>query len=507
MDISFQLTEFIGLLLIATVVGVAVKYIKLPYTIALVVVGLFAGLLRVFPEVKLTQDLIFFLVLPPLLFEGALNMNLDDLKTNFRSISILATAGVVLSVIVTGYLIHYFLQIPLMLALLFGAMITPTDPVSVLATFKELGAPRKLATIMEGESILNDGTGIVIFSILLEMIRGSFDPLNGLLTFFFVVIGGAAVGLAIGYISYKILGFIDDHQIEVAITLIVAFSTFIIAEYLHVSGVIAVVAAGLIIGNYGTYFSMSPTTRVALVTFWGFFVFVINSIIFLLIGIDIHFDKILAFGSSILLAIPAVLIGRAVATYFLLLPPISGERFSIFWKNIIFWGGLHGTIPVALALSLADIPFRDQLASMTFGVVLFSLVFQGLSLEFIARRYFGRKDEKRMKYESLMGRRIALKASLEEIERMRRDGEIPAKIADRLSQDIMALLENISEELSSMLTEDIEKDVWLSAWRKVLLAQKSALRDAARKGYISDEVASNLMQEVDSELEKERETR
>jgi len=507
MEISFQVAEFIGLLLIATVVGVAVKYVRLPYTIALVVVGFFAGVLRVFPEISLTQELIFYLVLPPLLFEGALNMDLDDLRMNFRSISMLAIAGVVLSVIVTGYLIHYLLNIPLMLALLFGAMITPTDPVSVLATFKELGAPKRLATILEGESILNDGTGIVIFSILLEMVRGSFDPFGGILTFFFVVIGGAAVGLAIGYISYKILGFIDDHQLEVAITLIVAFSTFIIAEYLHVSGVIAVVAAGLIIGNYGTYFSMSPTTRVTLVTFWGFFVFVINSIIFLLIGIDIHFDKILAFGSSILLAIPAVLVGRAVAVYLLLLPPLSGERFSMLWRNMIFWGGLHGTIPVALALSLGDVPLRDQIASMTFGVVLFSLVFQGLSLEFLARRFFRRKDEKRMRYESLIGKRIALKASLEEIERMRGEGEIPTEIAERLSQDIRDLLEDTSEELSTLLSEDIERDVLLSAWRKVLLAQKSALKDAARKGYIGDEVASKLMQEVDSELEKEKETR
>ncbi len=505
MELSIQLSEFIGLLLIATVVGVAVKYIRLPYTIALVIVGLFAGILRVFPEVRLTQDLIFFLVLPPLLFEGALNMDLDALKTNFRSISILAIVGVVISVVVTGYLVHYLLNIPIFIALLFGAMITPTDPVSVLATFRELGAPRKLTTIMEGESILNDGTGIVIFTILLEMMRGSFEPLNGVLTFFFVVIGGAAVGATLGYISYKILAFIDDHQIEVAITLIVAFSTFIIAEYLHVSGVIAVVAAGLIIGNYGTYFSMSPTTRVSLVTFWGFFVFIINSIIFLLIGIDIHFDKILAFGSSILLAIPAVLLGRLIATHILLIPSIAGDRIPILWRNIIFWGGLHGTIPVALALSLGDVPYRDEIASMTFGVVLFSLVFQGLSLEAIARRYFRKKDEERMRYERLIGRRIALKASLEEIERMRREGEIPAEIAERLSQDIRALLESISEELSSILSEEIKKDIWLAAWRKVLLSQKSALRDAARKGLISDEVASNLMQEIDADLEKEKE--
>jgi CPA1 family monovalent cation:H+ antiporter len=510
MDITTQVSEFIALLLISTIVGVGVKYIKLPYTIALVIVGLIVGISRIFPEIRLTEDMIFFLILPPLLFEGAINMDLNNLRVNLKPISLLAIIGVLISVLVTGYMISTLLKLPLAIALVFGAMITPTDPVSVLATFKKLGAPKKLSTILEGESILNDGTGIVVFSILLEMVRsGALDIAGGIMTFIFVCAGGLLVGASIGYVAYKVLSYIDDHQIEITITLIIAFSTFIIAEYLHVSGVIAVVAAGLVIGNYGTYFSMSPSTRVALVTFWGFFVFIVNSIVFLLIGIDIHFDKIVEYHEAILLAILVVLIARAIAVYGLLslhtLFSGKADRIPLLWRHITFWGGLHGTIPVALALSLSDIPYRDLIASMTFGVVLFSLVIQGLSLEFLVKRFFGKRDEKRLKYEELIGRRIALKAALAEVEKMRAEGEIPPDVAERMYHDLKTILEELSSELSGMMSEEIEKEVWLTAWRKILYAQKSAIRDAAVRGLIGEDIAGKLMEEIDIELEKEEE--
>lgn len=509
MELAIQLSEFIVLLLIATIVGVVTKYLRLPYTIALVTVGLFVGILRIFPEIRLSEELIFLLILPPLLFEGALNMDIGSLRENIKPISLLAFGGVLLSVLVTGYILHILLQLPVTIALLFGAMITPTDPVSVLATFKELGVPKKLSTILEGESILNDGTGIVIFSIILEMVKsGGFETMGiveGVLTFLFVVIGGAVVGFAIGYLAYRLLVYIDDHQIEVTITLIIAFGTFLLAENMHVSGVIAVVVAGLIIGNYGKYFSMSPSTRVTLITFWGFLVFVVNSIVFLLIGIDIHFDKIVAYHQAIFLAIPAVLIGRAIAVY-----PILAFSDSFFrsktpssWKHVVFWGGLHGTIPVALALSLADVPYRDLIASMVFGTVLFSLVFQGLSLEFMVRKLFGRRDEERVIYEELIGRRMAYKAAMEEIERMRREGEIPKEIAVKISEDFKSLVDSVSEEIQKRISEKILKEEWLKAYRRALLVQKSVIRDAAVKGIIGEDVAEKLSEEIDSLLEME----
>ena len=454
------LEEILVLLLISCTVGVLVKYIRFPYTIALVLVGLFVGLANLLPEIKLTQDIVFFLILPPLLFEGAINTELENFRSNFKPILALATLGVLVCVVVVGYLLNYFLGIPLLLALLFGAMITPTDPVSVLATFKTLGVPKRLSTIVEGESILNDGTGVVIFSIILEMIRvGEANVIAGVANFFVVCIGGVIIGLILGYSAYKILGYIDDHLIEVTITLILAFSSFIVAESFHVSGVIAVVAAGLIIGNYGRAFSMSPSTRVSLITFWGFVVFIINSLVFILIGIDIHLDKLLSYWDAILIAIPIVLLSRALAVYPILnVVSFFDNKIPPLWQHVIFWGGLHGTIPVALALSL-DVIGRDIIASMVFGVVLFSLVVQGISLEFIVKRKFV-KDEKKLRYEEVLGRIIAAKVAKQEVERMLFEGEIQEVLANRIISDLDSIIQQLFKDYSKLVEDkELAKDM------------------------------------------------
>lgn len=202
-----QIAELLSLLLIASIVGVATKYIKLPYTIALVLVGLLVGTLKIFPEIQLTEEIIFFIILPPLLFEGALSMDISQLRQNFKPVLLLSTVGVLISVVIIGFSLHYFLGISLPIALLFGAMVTPTDPVSVLATFKALGVPKRLSTIVEGESIFNDGTGIVLFALLLEMVKqGSFDLLSGIIKFFFVVLGGQLLVSALAILPTKFTG-------------------------------------------------------------------------------------------------------------------------------------------------------------------------------------------------------------------------------------------------------------------------------------------------------------
>ncbi|AGK61925.1 sodium/proton antiporter, CPA1 family [Archaeoglobus sulfaticallidus PM70-1] len=498
MDLAFQLYEFIALLMISVAVAIVVKYVRLPYTIALVVVGLLVGLANIFPEIKLSEDLIFLLILPPLLFEGALNTDLGELRSNFKPILCLAIVGVLVSVVVTGFLVRWLLSIPLSIALLFGAMITPTDPVSVLATFRELKAPKRLSTIIEGESILNDGTGVVIFGLILEMVRtGHFSLVSGMVEFGFVTVGGIVVGFSFGYTAYRILRYIDDHLIEITITIILAYSTYLFAESVHVSGVIAVVTAGLIIGNYGRLFSMSPSTRIALTDFWALFVFIVNSIVFLLIGIDVSGEKIFVYSMETLLAIPVVIAGRALAVYPLLtLTDKISERIPARWKHIVFWGGLHGTIPVALALSLSDIPHRDMIASMTFGVVLFSLIVQGLSLEYIVKRIFRREESI---YEEHIARRIALKRSIMEIERMRRDGEITGNVAEKIISEIKVELEEIS---SKLLEIDVaERDLLLKARKRILHIQKSVIRDLAIRGTIGEDVVRKLTKEIDSELD------
>ena len=493
MELSIEITNFILMLIIACAVGVVVKFVRFPYTIALVLVGLFVGITKIIPEIPLTKDLVFLLILPPLLFEASLNMDLEHFKENFKSISLLAIFGVLISTIVVGFLIHFALRLPLEISLLFGAMISPTDPVSVLATFRVLNAPKKLSTILEGESIINDGTGVVVFGILLEMIEsGRFDVFNGIATFLFVCIGGALIGLSLGYLAYRFLAFIDDHLIEITITLVLAYSCFLIAEHFHLSGVIAVVCAGLIIGNYGTLFSMSPSTRVTLLDFWGFIVFIINSIVFLLIGVDTHLG-IFRDWYAILIAVFAVLLARALVVYPLKIP------WS--WKHIVFWGGLHGTIPVALALSLGDIPYRDLLANMTFGVVIFSLVFQGVTLEIFVKRIF-RKDRK---FEEILAKLIASKNALNEIRKLSEEGKITENMAEMIENELKEEISKLNRELEEILEKDREasKEMLRRVHKNVLNAKKSAVKDAVIRGLISEETGAKILRELDSIMEEE----
>jgi CPA1 family monovalent cation:H+ antiporter len=484
--------ELLVLLLIACAVGVAVKYIRISYTIALVVVGIAVGLIGIFPEIRLTEDIVFTLILPPLLFEGALNMDLQNFRSNFKPILSLATAGLLVAIVVTGYLIS-FAGIPLLIALIFAAMISPTDPVSVIATFRTLGVPKKLTTLIEGESVVNDGTAVVIFSILLEMLRGRINVLQGVVDFVFVCAGGALIGLILGYVAYKILAKIDDALIETTVTVILAFGTFLVAENLHVSGVIAVVAAGLIIGNYGTEFSMSPSTRIILVNFWSVVVFIVNSLVFILIGIDTHIFDLIANAGYIAIAIPAVLIGRALAVY----PILSAFRTRPLHQHIAFWGGLHGTIPVALALSLEVIPMRDEIVSMVFGVVIFSLLVQGLSLDFAARNIF-RKDERRLNYEELRARLYALKRSSEEILRLAKAGELDESIVKEIYDSLRESKEQIAREINEVLSiEDLRLEEYQKAWRNVIEIQKSAVLELLRRGIIGEEIAEKLIKELD----------
>ena len=491
MELGESIVEFIELLMIAASVAVVVKFTKFPYTIALVLAGLFVGLSGLLPEIPLTRELVFTVILPPLLFEASLNMDIQDLRENFKPISSLALLGVVVSTLFVGFFLNYTLGIPLELSLLFGAMISPTDPVSVLATFKSLSAPKRLSVILEGESILNDGAAIVVFAILLEMLEsGKINLISGVAEFFIVCIGGAAIGLAVGYLAYRVLAGIDDPLVEIAITIILAYSSFLISEHFHVSGVIAVVAAGLVVGNYGRVFSMSPSTRVILTDFWSVIVFLINSIVFILIGISTHLNIFYAW-KEITVAILAVIAARALVVY----PVMSVWRFPNLWKHVVFWGGLRGVIPVALALSLAD----DKLISaMTFGVVIFSLVFQGITLEIFVQREF--KDVRRERIEEALARFIAAKSAKFELQRAVESGRIVEPIAEKLLMEIDLEVEESKKELEIALKEEDSKELVQKVKRYVLDAKKSAIRDATAKGVISHDTAEKLLREIDTEI-------
>ena len=391
----FTITALIVLLLIASAVAMATKWVPVPYTVALVIVGLAISPFSFRPAVHISPDLIWLIFLPPLLFEASWNLKLDSLRANLIPILSLAFVGVGLSFGIIGLILHYAAGLGWSSSLLFGALISATDPVSVLALFKKLGAPLRLTIIVEAESLFNDGAAAVVFRILLGIVIGAATfnskvPLavSSVAWFLLATIGGVLVGALIGFAASALTGRFDDHLLEVTLTTISAYGTFIVADALYVSPVIAVVVVGIVIGNYGRRRKMSPNTQVAVDSFWEYAAFVANSLVFLLIGLEIPLALLLQNWLLILWAILAMTVARAMSVYGLF-PIIHRftERVAGRWQHIIFWGGLRGSLSIALALSLpATVPGRVELVAMTFGAVTFSLLLQGLTISPLMNR-------------------------------------------------------------------------------------------------------------------------
>ena len=390
---------FVALLGFAVTVGVLTKFIKIPYTVALVLAGLLVAVLGAAPQgVVITKDLVFVLFLPPLLFQAGLHMDLDLLRRKAIPVTTLAIPGVVLSMLVTGFAISFFLPDNAvgsgvwMAALLFGAMMAPTDPISVLATFKRAKAPEALRTLVEGESVFNDGTGVVLFLILWNAVVSgeSLSVAAGVLEFVQVVGLGLVVGLGSGLIAFWLLKRLDDHVLENAITVVLVWGSFIIAEQIGGSGVIAVVVAGLIMGNYGSRLAMSRQTRETIHTFWESIDFIVNSMVFLLIGIELQYvaQTTQLLEAKVVLAVAATFVAILAARGLMVYPIafLFGRHWPSGWKHVVFWSGLKGAIPLALVLGLPESPLRNFLLPVAFGVVLVSLLLQGLTIPLLMRR-------------------------------------------------------------------------------------------------------------------------
>jgi CPA1 family monovalent cation:H+ antiporter len=387
----------IWLLIAASVIAVVAKYLRIPYTVSLVLGGLLLSLLRLpflsplQPDQRphwLTPDVILILFLPALVFEGSVKIDVRDLLRDYAPLLVFANVGVLVSTLATGYLIHWEIGLPILIALLFGAIISATDPISVLAIFKNLRMSKRLSVIIEGESLLNDGTAVVVFQILLAgVVGGGLSIGRGIGEFLLAVVGGAALGSAIGYAGNKIMKTINDPQIQITLTTVVAYGSYLLANHLHWSGVISTASAGLIVGNFGAKKGMSTQAKAALESFWEYLAFVMNSLIFLLIGLEIHVDSLAHAWRPILFAIAAVLIGRSISVY--LLAPVSNmfaETIPIRWQHVMVWGGLRGALALALALSLdSTFPYRDRILDLTFGVVVFSILVQGLTTKPLLR--------------------------------------------------------------------------------------------------------------------------
>ena len=399
---------FIGLFLLATLSAVLLKSLHFPYTIGLVVIGMILGIaaecfefLKPVLGVDLSRDLIMYVLLPALVYEAAINIKLPSLLQELVPVMMLAVVGVVLSTLLVAYLLNGLTPLSYAGALLFGALISATDPVAVLALFKEIKAPERLSLLMDAESLFNDATAIVMFGIVLTFIQigGIFSGqmlLASIQNFFYVFFGGIAVGSILGFCMLFMLKISRGIPfVQIAHTTILAFGSFIIADhFFEVSGVMSVIAAGVITGNYCNK-SMADYTRLYISPYWAFMAFVANSFIFLLLGLkeDLLFTDLERLQSTLpllLLAVMTVLLARFLVVY--LLVPASnclseGDPVDARSKVIMFWGGLRGVVPVALMLSIPDsIPEKQLIIDMTLVVVLFSLLVQGTTIEWLMTR-------------------------------------------------------------------------------------------------------------------------
>jgi len=503
---GIDITPFVWLLLIASVVAMLARRIKVPYALALVMTGLIVGAPHLLPQAHLEPHTLFTVFLPPLLFESALNLRFDALRRDWKPIALFALVGTMVSTAVVGGLAWWLLKLPLPVALVFGAMISPTDPISVIAVFKRLGVGKRLALLVEGESLFNDGVAVVIFGVLIEAVArgGAVDPGSAVQQFLLVVLGGAGLGIIIGLVTSRVTRYFNDHLLEIMLTTIVAFGSFLTAEALHVSGVIAVVAAGLVIGNYGMETGMSPTTRLAVSSFWEYAAFVANSIVFLLVGLEVTYLNLWGMIGPILIAVAIVLMGRAVSVYGVsLIGNAAGGRVPLKWQHVFFWGGLRGALSMALALGLAmEFPQRETLVLLTFGVVLFSLLVQGLTMEPLLKALGVTERKKEPEYERLAAELYGARAGLAEVARMQADRVVAQQVALPVESDYQDRIRSLEARINSLhLSNDALRERQTSDIRQhALLAEKSALQNASHHGLVDADDLRELEELIDAEM-------
>ncbi len=498
-------TMIIVLLLIVSIVATIVRRLRIPYTVALVVVGLlitFQSSLKF----ELTPELILALFVPPLVFEAAFHLNLQELRRSLPAILLLAIPGVILTAFIVGGLLVFGIKLSLPVALVFGALIAATDPVSVVALFRTLGVPKRLSVLIEGESLFNDGTAIVLFNLMLVIaLTGKFNLIDSVAGFFRISIGGIIVGLMLGWLISLFISRVDNYLIETTLTTVLAFGSYLVAERFGVSGVLAVVAAGLVNGNIGPQ-GMSPTSRIVIFNFWEVIAFLANSLIFLLIGLQVNITALLASWQPILWAILAVFIARFIVVYGLswLVKQVS-EPIPLKWQHILSWGDLRGAISLALVLSLpvslgAE---RDMLQVMAFGVVLFTLLVQSTTMAPLIRWLkIITRSEAQVEYELQHARLTALRSADSRLDRLHNDGMLSSHTSEKLKRFITDQASSLAEKVRGLLLADpvLEAEELDTGWREMLRAQRSALFDLRQDGVISDEVFEQLSTDIDAQL-------
>lgn len=511
----------IGLLAIAATVAVVVRRIKIPYTVALVLVGL---VLALFPTdllaIDISPNLLLGILVPPLLFEATLHLPWAKLRADLGIILIIALGGTLLGSVIVGGIVMRVLDIPWLAALAFGALISATDPVAVIAFFKTLGVDKRLTVLVEGESLFNDAAAIVLYGLALSAAASGDGLTLGASLEQFVVVGGGGLllGLVLGYVvSTVVLKNIDDHLIETATSVALAFGSYLVAEEFglifgiedfHLSGILAVVAAGLMVGTIGLL-NTSPTTRLTLDNFWEFMSFVANSLVFLFIGLRIDlrdFDQEALI--AVVVAVFAILVSRLIVIYgaAAVHRRVRPERaIPVPFRHIQYWGGLRGAISLALALLLADSVFEEDVVNtielMTFGVVLFTLLVQGMTITGIINRLgLAGRANKEVQQQRHQATLHAQRAGRARLERLGDEGVLFTDMAQSMLQTYDLEIQATSDSLRDhvQVHQELEVAMLLRARRDSLDSERTAILNVSRRGLIDDEVAAELSIELNT---------
>ncbi|HVY61459.1 MAG TPA: Na+/H+ antiporter, partial [Planctomycetota bacterium] len=510
---------FVELMIVAALVALVAKRLRTPYTVALTLVGVAVGFLHVLPPVTFSKETVLLVFLPPLLFEGTLAMDLATLRGRWREVTLLALPGTLVSVAAIAWPVHAIFGLDLRYCLLLGAILAPTDPVSVIALFKEAGVPRRLSVIVEGESCFNDGVGVGLYALLLGALEGRAPTLGEGARFFAVeVAGGAVVGGVLGYLVYRILRHIDDHLVEVMISLVLAYGVYVVAERFAFSGVVSVVTAGLVMGNYGQNYAMSATTRLALSHFWEVMAFLANSLVFLTMGIAIESTHLVGAAARIGVAYGLLTASRlALVQLACLLAGVGGRGVPSEWRHVIGWSGLRGALCVALAIGLPDplgpagaagIPSRAETLTLVSGVVLLSMLVQGLTMRPLLRRLgVGRRSDVEEAYDLEVARELALAAAAGELETLRREGRLPTLVAQEIGGSLSRRRDASTGRIGALL--DAHPQL-IEARRRhaahgLALAARAALDEAYRRGEIAADAHDRVAGEVEGWIAPEPE--
>jgi CPA1 family monovalent cation:H+ antiporter len=383
------------LLLVACLIAILSRRLGLPYIVGLVVAGFLIALLPNSPELPLSRDLIFNILLPPLVFEAALQLEWKRFRAELPVTLTLAFFGVAAAATVVAVGMHEIVGWSWIGAALFGVLIAATDPVSVIAAFREMGAQPRVSMIVESESLLNDGVAAVGFALLSSIAIGASPGAGSLIpAFLWTLGGGLIIGLSVSGAILLVAGRTDDPLVEIMLTTIAAYGSFLLAERFHASGIISALTAGLLIGSAGTRF-LSRSGRRRVEWAWEYFAFLANSLVFILIGMNVANQPLHKLGTAAVVAIVLVLAGRAVSIYPLsLLFRWSRWRLRTAFQHTLFWGGLRGALALALALAVpAAVPERGAIILTAFVVVAFSIIVQGLTMPWLIKRLgLGRKE-------------------------------------------------------------------------------------------------------------------